>query len=147
MCASVDSFERRPSAHPAPDSPASTVSGGAATGGVALAANAPARLRHFTLYRGHKEHPLQFDGERLAEAQTYGVAVGYHAAIYRTRDGQFISALSLISMPQLTSGAPERESEAAVFASLAAACAWFRSRRLTGRLLSQIASRCPDIIE
>ncbi len=142
MCASVDSFERRPSAHPAPDSPAST-----ASGGVALAAYASAGLKHFTLYRGHKERPLQFEGELLAEAQTYGVAVGYHAAVYRTRDGHFISALSLISMPQLTSGAPERESEAALFTSLAAACAWFRSRRLTGRLLSQIASRCPGIIE
>ncbi len=146
MCPSVDSFDRRPSAHSVPDSPTPLPSGGEASGGVALAANASAALKHFTLYRGHKERPLQFDGEMLAEAQTYGVAVGYHAAIYRTRDGHFVSALSLISMPQLTSGAPERESEAAVFTSLAAACAWFRSRRLTGRLLSQIASRFPDII-
>ena len=66
MSASVDSFDRRPSAHPTGESPTPIPADGTATAGVTLVAGTPATLKHFTLYRGHRERPLQFDGEMLA---------------------------------------------------------------------------------
>ena len=103
-----------------------------------LATTVPAALKCFTLSRGRKESPLQFDGEILAEVQTFGVAAGYRAAIYKTRDGNFITEFSLISMPHLTGGEPERGGRAAAFDTLDAACAWFQPGRLTTRLLKQV---------
>lgn len=98
----------------------------------------PGSVRHFTVYCGHKARPLQFDGQIVAEARTVGVAAVYRAAIYKRPDGSFISEYSLISMPQLTGGDPKWESEAAAFATLDAACAWFRPGLLTRKLLRKI---------
>lgn len=106
---------------------------------VGLEVGAPVCFKRFTLYMGHKARELQFDGEIVAEAQTCGVAARCRVAIYKTRDGTFISEFSLISMPQLTGGAPETEGKAAMFDTLDAACAWFRSGHLTNKLLKQVA--------
>ncbi len=106
-----------------------------------------AAFGHFTVYRGHKECPLQFDGEVLAEAQISGVAAGYRAAVYKTRDGNFISEFSLISMPYLPGGDPAMEGKVAVFNSLDAACAWFRSGPLPAKLMKQVGKWSPDLIK
>ncbi len=98
----------------------------------------PGSVRHFTLYSGHKARPLQFDGEIVAEVQTVGVAAVYRAAIYKRPDGSFVSEYSLICMPQLTGGDPKWESEAAAFATLDGACAWFRPGLLTRKLLRKV---------
>lgn len=121
--------------------PKLSIHGCSADGSIPL--NADAAPKRFTLYRGHKERPLQFDGEVLAEAHTMGVSAVYRAAIYKTCNGSFVTEFSLVSMPQLIGGDPEREGRAAVLDSLDAACGWFRPGPLTTKLLRQLERARP----
>lgn len=143
MCSSTD---RHPSADFASIPQKWTKNAGNANGSMALEASVPNALKHFTLYSRRKVRALQFDGEILAEAQTFGVAAGYRAVIYKTRDGNFVSEFSLTSMPQLTGGDPETDGNAAMFDSLDAACAWFQSRHLSAKLLEQVGKWGPESI-
>ena len=102
------------------------------------AGDAPGR---FTLYGRRKERLLQFEGEILAEAHTSGIAAHYRVTLYKTRDGKFIGERSLNSLPYLPGGDPRTETAAAVFDTLAAACAWFPPGSLTNRLLREVRKR------
>jgi hypothetical protein len=94
---------------------------------------APPTLQRYTLTRGGDERPLQFDGALVAEseAETSGSLV-LRAAIYRAKDGRYVSEFSRRGEGAIASG------KAGVFGTLDDALAWFRPGKLTTALRKQL---------
>lgn len=112
---------------------------------------APAISGTYTLSRGPRLRPFQFEGEIIAEVENDATdpngrnnehgRVSLRAAIYRTRKGTIVTEISSLDH---TGG---RTGKADVFGSLDDACEWFRPGPLTTELLEKLGRWQPEIIE
>lgn len=102
--------------------------------------------------------PISFAGQTLAKVSTNGAAVSgwsISAALYKTRGGKFVSALSKANAYiALVEGIQDPETahsgefnKAQVFDTFDEAVAWFRPGRLTDALRKQLGLDEPERIE
>ena len=105
----------------------------------------------YTLSRGPRLQPFQFEGEILAEVESYATDpkghkdasgfVSHRAAIYRTRRGTIVTEVSSVDHTGQRAGIAD------VFGSLGEACEWFRPGSLTTQLMQKLSQRESEIID
>jgi hypothetical protein len=101
--------------------------------------------------------PISFAGQTLAKVSSTGGMIGWSisAALYKTRGGKFVSALSKANtLIALAQGIQDPETahsgefnKAQVFDTFEEAVAWFRPGRLTDALRKQLGLDEPERIE
>jgi hypothetical protein len=135
---------------------------GAGSGPVA---ESQSELKEFIVKRDN-ERPLSFAGVQLAKASQSALAVDtLEAAVYKTRGGKFITALSkrsaldalqsravfavesIVSSTEGKLPATSGYNKAAVHDTFEAAVAWFRPGRLTDAIREQLGVDKPERIE
>lgn len=112
---------------------------------------------HETIVKRDGNRPISFSGQTLAKVFAPTPALGWSitAALYRTRGGKFVAALSkangfLTVIDALQDPEQSRGGEfnkAQVFDNFDDAVAWFRPGRLTDALRKQLGLDEPERIE
>jgi hypothetical protein len=102
-------------------------------GGPPSAHTSTPALHRYTLARDAGERPLQFDGNVMAETEASTSSdLILRAAIYRAKDGRYVSEFSRRGPEGSGTG------KAAVTSTLEEALAWFRPGKLTAALRKQL---------
>jgi hypothetical protein len=101
--------------------------------------------------------PISFSGRTLAKVSSSAGLTGWSisAALYKTRGGKFVSALSKSNiLLEVTQGIQDPETahsgefnKAQVFDTFESAVAWFRPGRVTDALRKQLGLDEPERIE
>jgi hypothetical protein len=125
--------------------------------GVSSPSESPAVEYHEIVVKRDGNRPVAFAGQTLAKISQNSGIIGWSisAALYKTRGGKFVSALSKTNTyTALVEGVKDPETahsgefnKAQVFDSFDDAVAWFRPGRLTDALRKQLGLDEPERIE
>lgn len=126
-------------------------------GGASVPSQSPAPEYQEVVVKRDGNRPISFAGQALAKVSMSAGISGWSisAALYRTRGGKFVSALSKANaIVAAIQGLEDPETaqsgefhKAQVFDSFEEAVAWFRPGRLTDALRKQLGLDEPERIE